>query len=400
MPLARGQLGGEGRATRRRPAGRARANVARPAPNSTSATGASIPAATCEAARAELVALQQRDRHPALAGAPGDGETDDPAAHDHDVEALAGGHGADASPRARALRDSRGEAFGGFTPRRQSVVTGSQRARLYLVCAAGPDGVRREELELPDLVRSAVAGGVDVVQLREKQLADDELTAVASAAGSAVPAAGSAADRQRPPVGGGRVRRRRGPRGPGRPARAGGARDRRARRCWWASRPTAPAEIDAVDPDLVDYIGVGPVHETPTKPGRPAVGLELVRYAAANATVPFFAIGGLDAGNLSRGAGTPARGGCACCARSPARPTPEAAARELCGILDEARRRRPTLVPRRGRRRRGRRRIRRGRILSSRDEQAAGRAQRRWPRTSARPRCWSRSSSAGCWPWA
>jgi thiamine-phosphate pyrophosphorylase len=46
-----------------------------------------------------------------------------------------------------------------------------------------------------------------------------------------------------------------------------------------------------------DYIGVGPVHATPTKPGRPAVGLELVRYAAAHATVPFFAIGGIDAGN-------------------------------------------------------------------------------------------------------
>ncbi len=30
----------------------------------------------------------------------------------------------------------------------------------------------------------------------------------------------------------------------------------------------------------VDYIGVGPVYATPTKPGRPAVGLELVRYAA------------------------------------------------------------------------------------------------------------------------
>ncbi len=57
----------------------------------------------------------------------------------------------------------------------------------------------------------------------------------------------------------------------------------------------APAEIDAVDPALVDYIGVGPVHETPTKPGRPAVGAELVRYAAAHAPVPFFAIGGLDA---------------------------------------------------------------------------------------------------------
>jgi thiamine-phosphate pyrophosphorylase len=47
-----------------------------------------------------------------------------------------------------------------------------------------------------------------------------------------------------------------------------------------------------------DYIGVGPVHATPTKHGRPAVGLDLVRYAAAHAGVPFFAIGGIDAANL------------------------------------------------------------------------------------------------------
>src|SRR4029078_7913838 len=60
----------------------------------------------------------------------------------------------------------------------------------------------------------------------------------------------------------------------------------------------APAEIDAVDAGLVDYIGVGPVHETPTKPGRPAVGSELVAYASAHARVPFFAIGGLHEGNL------------------------------------------------------------------------------------------------------
>jgi len=54
-----------------------------------------------------------------------------------------------------------------------------------------------------------------------------------------------------------------------------------------------PAQID--DAAGVDYIGVGPVHETPTKPGRPAVGLALVSYAAAHARMPFFAIGGIDA---------------------------------------------------------------------------------------------------------
>ena len=59
-----------------------------------------------------------------------------------------------------------------------------------------------------------------------------------------------------------------------------------------------PQEIDAVDPALVDYIGVGPVYATPTKEGRPAVGTELVRYAAGHSPVPFFAIGGIDARNI------------------------------------------------------------------------------------------------------
>lgn len=49
-----------------------------------------------------------------------------------------------------------------------------------------------------------------------------------------------------------------------------------------------------------DYIGVGPVYETPTKIGRPAVGLELVRFAAEWAQTPFFAIGGIDLTNLSK----------------------------------------------------------------------------------------------------
>jgi thiamine-phosphate pyrophosphorylase len=60
----------------------------------------------------------------------------------------------------------------------------------------------------------------------------------------------------------------------------------------------SPEQIDAQDARDADYIGVGPIHETPTKPGRPAVGSGLVRYAAAHARVPFFAIGGLDARNL------------------------------------------------------------------------------------------------------
>jgi thiamine-phosphate pyrophosphorylase len=61
----------------------------------------------------------------------------------------------------------------------------------------------------------------------------------------------------------------------------------------------SPQQIDAALEAPIDYIGVGPVHATPTKPGRPAVGLELVRYAAEHATVPFFAIGGIDTTNAT-----------------------------------------------------------------------------------------------------
>ncbi len=43
-----------------------------------------------------------------------------------------------------------------------------------------------------------------------------------------------------------------------------------------------------------DYIGVGPVFATPTKPGREAVGVDLVRFAADESDLPFFAIGGVD----------------------------------------------------------------------------------------------------------
>jgi thiamine-phosphate pyrophosphorylase len=49
----------------------------------------------------------------------------------------------------------------------------------------------------------------------------------------------------------------------------------------------------------VDYIGVGPVYATPTKEGRVPVGLELVREAARVATVPWFAIGGIDETNAA-----------------------------------------------------------------------------------------------------
>ena len=62
----------------------------------------------------------------------------------------------------------------------------------------------------------------------------------------------------------------------------------------------AEAEVDAAlaEPG-VDYFCTGPCWPTPTKPGRHAPGLDLVRYTASRAPErPWFAIGGIDAGNL------------------------------------------------------------------------------------------------------
>lgn len=62
---------------------------------------------------------------------------------------------------------------------------------------------------------------------------------------------------------------------------------------------TNPEELNRAIAAKVDYVGVGPVHETPTKPGKAAAGLEYIRYAAAQTTVPWFAIGGIDTSNFS-----------------------------------------------------------------------------------------------------
>jgi len=166
-------------------------------------------------------------------------------------------------------------------------------ARLYLVCGAEPEG-----RELPTLLRGAIAGGVDVVQLREKHLPDEELASIARAAHTLCEALGALLIvNDRPWV-----------------AREAGAdgihvgqddipvadvRELVGPDALIGLSTHSPEQIDAVDAGLVDYIGVGPIHETPTKPGRPAVGLELIRYAATHAPVPFFAIGGLHEGNLA-----------------------------------------------------------------------------------------------------
>jgi thiamine-phosphate pyrophosphorylase len=159
-------------------------------------------------------------------------------------------------------------------------------ARLYLVCPAafGPG------------LEAALRGGVDVVQLRDKNASDDELLAAAASFSAACRTHGALFIlNDRPELA----------------AAAGadgvhvGQDDTPVARAWELAGEErlvglsthTPAQVDTAEG--ADYIGVGPVHATPTKPGRPAVGLELVAHAAAHATVPFFAIGGITGENLS-----------------------------------------------------------------------------------------------------
>jgi thiamine-phosphate pyrophosphorylase len=160
------------------------------------------------------------------------------------------------------------------------------RARLYLVCDATPGG-----RPLADVLVPALRGGVDLFQLRMKGADDAAVLAAAAVAREACAAAGALFIlNDRPEL-----------------VAAAGADGAhvgqddlplaRARELAGGDRligqsTHSPAQVDAGAG--ADYLGVGPVHATPTKPGRPAVGTDLVAYAAAHATVPFFAIGGLD----------------------------------------------------------------------------------------------------------
>jgi thiamine-phosphate pyrophosphorylase len=155
-------------------------------------------------------------------------------------------------------------------------------ARLYLITGARAD--------LADFLEAAVRGGVDIVQLREKNLPDRDLLRVLEEARRVTQRLGVPLvvnDRPDLAVLCGadfvHVGQDDLPVDAARRFGIGVGLSTHARR-----------EIDAAD---ADYIGVGPVFATPTKEGRPAVGLELVRYAAERARSPWFAIGGIDVSN-------------------------------------------------------------------------------------------------------
>lgn len=95
----------------------------------------------------------------------------------------------------------------------------------------------------------------------------------------------------------------------------------------------SPEQFDAALSSEADQLSVGPVWETPTKEGRPAAGLEYVRYAARHAADrPWFAIGGINEDNLDQVVAAGAERVVVLRAIRDAA-DPEAAARALAGTL-------------------------------------------------------------------
>ena len=202
-------------------------------------------------------------------------------------------------------------------------------ARLYLVCDSTPG-----ERELSELLPAAIAGGVDIVQLRDKRLDDEQLLTAAHGARELCKRYGALFIVNDRPL----IAHECGADGV-----HVGQDDMPVAQVRELVGPDlliglsthATAEIDAVSAadtgpadTCPDYIGVGPVHATPTKLGRPAVGVELVRYAAAHASVPWFAIGGLNAHNVREVLAAGARRMCVLRAIANAA-NPERAAHEL-----------------------------------------------------------------------
>ncbi|MFM9444088.1 thiamine phosphate synthase [Streptomyces acidiscabies] len=167
-------------------------------------------------------------------------------------------------------------------------------ARLYLCVDA-----RKRQGDLPEFLDAVLAGGVDIVQLRDKGLeAAEELEHLAVFADACARHGGLLAVNDRADIahaaaadvlhlGQGDL--------PVPAARAIVSGNTLIGR---STHSAAEAEAAAAQQG-VDYFCTGPCWPTPTKPGRPAPGLDLVRHTASLApTRPWFAIGGIDLTNL------------------------------------------------------------------------------------------------------
>ena len=169
-----------------------------------------------------------------------------------------------------------------------------RRMRLYLVT-----GERGDAQETVRIVTGALKGGVDVVQLRKKQLDRKELVEIGRELRAVTHDFGALfivndqaevaiecdADGVHLGQEDGAIDM----------ARAmAGFEDRLIGRSTHSLDQALGAEAEGAD-----YLGVGPVFATPTKPGRPAVGTSLVGEVAASIRIPFVAIGGIDASNAA-----------------------------------------------------------------------------------------------------
>jgi thiamine-phosphate pyrophosphorylase len=188
------------------------------------------------------------------------------------------------------------------------------RSRLYLVL----------EARASPLLDAALRGGVDIVQLRDKELGDDALVTAAAEFRAACEEHGALfVLNDRPDLveacGADGVHVGRGD-APVAQARAEIGPDR----LLGLSASTAAELADVAG---ADYVGVT-AFATPTKEDAVAGGLELVRAAAATLTLAWFAIGGIDVANVSEvmAAGAP---GIAVVRAIRDAADPEAAAREL-----------------------------------------------------------------------
>lgn len=173
---------------------------------------------------------------------------------------------------------------------------GLASARLYLCTDA-----RSDRGDFADFLRAAYAGGVDIIQLRDKNLdagQELELLRVLRDVAGEFGKLWSVNDRADLAM------------LAGAPVFHVGQKDLPLPGVRSLLGPSAivglsshdPAQITAAaaDPDT-DYFCVGPLWATPTKPGRAAVGLEMVEHAAAlHSSKPWFAIGGIDHSNVEQ----------------------------------------------------------------------------------------------------
>ena len=167
--------------------------------------------------------------------------------------------------------------------------------RLYLVAPA-----RLRAGLLADLIPELAAAGVDIVQLREKEMEAGEILRIGAPVRDACRAARVPfIVNDRPDVAlaleadGVHLGQSDLP--------AGVARRILGQSVVVGRSTHSPGEIDRelLSEARLDYIAVGPVAPTPTKPGRPGTGLELVTYASENVDLPWFVTGGMAPDTLA-----------------------------------------------------------------------------------------------------